>query len=582
MPAASRRRQPSFAIGSGRRASSPRPVLGHESLERRDCPAAFTLELPTTPIVEGDRATFTVRMAAPSTLPQRVAVTAIAESATLGNDFIFSNATQLLFAPGQTVQTFSVQTFTDSISERSETFRIAATPLNVPNAATISAQATIYDLVATTVTARDVRVTEGNSGTVNATFTLTLGGQPILPVTVLYNTRDVSATAGSDYTATSGSVVFRPGETTKTFTVSVSGDTIAEFDETFQVLLSSPTRGCTVTTPTLTGTIVNDEIDTPGFQITVVFTSPVTASQQAAFNAAAARWSQVITGDLPGVTLPGGTFVDDVRIDASIVAIDGVGGTLGQAGPTAFRGGVGGLPYTGGMEFDSADVAAMQSGNTFQSVIMHEMGHVLGIGTLWSTLGLVTGAGGSDPVFTGTNAVREYNAIFGVSGTSVPVENTGGPGTRDSHWRETTMRTELMTGFAEPAGVAMPISRITVGSLADIGYTVNYGAADAFARPALMAPVSGGGPSVALPVGTPIHSTPTGSPTGPVTNRPRPGEPRGAGLPPAPSPSAPAGPRTTSTGQGSTTGAPRTTSTASRTTTAAVPAQVWKLLATDR
>jgi len=406
-----------------------------------------------------------------------------------------------------------------------------------------------------------VRVTEGNAGTVNATFTLTLGGQPILPVTVLYSTRDVTATAGSDYTATSGSVVFRPGETTKTVTVSVTGDTIAEFDETYQVLLSSPTRGCTVTTPTLTGTIVNDELDTPGFQITVVFTSPVTASQQAAFNAAAARWSQVITGDLPSVTLPSGTFIDDVRIDASIVAIDGVGGVLGQAGPTALRPGLGGLPYTGGMEFDSADVAAMQSGNRFQSVIMHEMGHVLGIGSLWSALGLVTGAGGSDPVFTGTNAVREYNAIFGVTGTSVPVENTGGPGTRDSHWRETTMRTELMTGFAEPAGVAMPISRITVGSLADIGYTVNYSAADAFARPPLMAPGPAGGLGVALPVVTPIHPTPTapstGSPTGPVTNRPRPGEPRGGGFPSTPSPSTPAGPRTTSTGPRSTTGAPR-------------------------
>jgi hypothetical protein len=561
-------------------------VLGHESLERRACPAAFSLELPTTPIVEGDRATFTVRMAAPSTFPQRVAVSAISGSATLGNDFIFSNATQLLFSPGQTVKTFSVQTFTDSISERSETFRITATPLNVPNAATISAQATIYDLVATTVTAGNVRVTEGNAGTVNATFTVTLGGQPILPVTVLYSTRDVTATAGSDYAATSGSVVFRPGETTKTVTVSVTGDTIAEFDETYQVLLSSPTRGCTVTTPTLTGTIVNDEIDTPGFQITVVFTSPVTASQQAAFNAAAARWSQVITGDLPGVTLPSGTFIDDVRIDASIVAIDGVGGVLGQAGPTALRPGLGGLPYTGGMEFDSADVAAMQSGNTFQSVIMHEMGHVLGIGTLWSALGLVTGAGGSDPVFTGINAVREYNAIFGVSGTSVPVENTGGPGTRDSHWRETTMRTELMTGFAEPAGVAMPISRITVGSLADIGYTVNYSAADAFARPPLMAPGPAGGLGVALPVVTPIHPTPTapstGSPTGPVTNRPRPGEPRGGGFPSTPSPSAPAGPRTTSTGPRSTTGAPRTTSTYPRTTTAAVPAEVWKSLGSGR
>lgn len=480
MPASSRRRQPSFAMREGRGALARRPVLGHESLERRACPAAFSLELPTTPIVEGDRATFTVRMAAPSTLPQRVAVSAISGSATLGNDFIFSNSTQLLFSPGQTVKTFSVQTFTDSISERSETFRIAATPLNVPNAATISAQATIYDLVATTVTAGDVRVTEGNAGTVNATFTLTLGGQPILPVTVLYSTRDVTATAGSDYTATSGSVVFRPGETTKTFTVSVTGDTIAEFDETYQVLLSSPTRGCTVTTPTLTGTIVNDEQDTPGFQITIRFDDvaggPVPAAVRTATIQAANRWSRVITGDVPGVTV-GPLFIDDFEMVVQMGLLggapEGPGGVLANARPTAFRGPGTGLPYSGITGIDPNDIT-MNPG-ALQDVLTHEIGHALGFtpgATVFSQW--IVG-----DTFTGANAVREFNSLFGRAGTSVPLQ----PGIR-AHWDESVFGNELMSPSTALNGDF--ISRVTIGALADMGYTVNYAAAEAYVPPPIV------------------------------------------------------------------------------------------------
>jgi hypothetical protein len=64
----------------------------------------------------------------------------------------------------------------------------------------------------------------------------------------------------------------------------------------------------------------------------------------------------------------------------------------------------------------------------------------------------------------------------------VPVENNGVPGTADGHWRETTFQSELMTGYAS-AGV-MPLSAITVGGLADLGYVVNPLAADPFHVPA--------------------------------------------------------------------------------------------------
>src|SRR5262249_14659846 len=84
----------------------------------------------------------------------------------------------------------------------------------------------------------DVAVTEGDSGTTDATFTVSLSAASGKTVTVDYATADGSAAAGDDYTAASGTLTFAPGETSKTVTVSVIGDRIDEDDETFVVNLS--------------------------------------------------------------------------------------------------------------------------------------------------------------------------------------------------------------------------------------------------------------------------------------------------------------------------------------------------------
>ena len=71
----------------------------------------------------------------------------------------------------------------------------------------------------------------------------------------------------------------------------------------------------------------------------------------------------------------------------------------------------------------------------------------------------------------------------------MPVENTGGVGTRGSHWRETVFRTELMSGFIDAAG--NPISRVTVASLGDLGYQVDLDSAEPYALPDLREPGRG-------------------------------------------------------------------------------------------
>ncbi len=221
----------------------------------------------------------------------------------------------------------------------------------------------------------------------------------------------------------------------------------------------------------LTATVIPNSL---GFQIDLTFNG-LTPSQQAIFQQAAARWSEIIIGDLPDVTYQG-QVIDDVRISATATAIDGVNGILGSAGPTGFRGGSA-LPYLGQMNFDTADLSNLEASGRLVDVIIHEMGHVLGIGTLWSHLGLLSGGGTSNPLFTGAQATAAYNRIFSTNAAGVPVENSGGAGTRDAHWRESVMPYEIMTGYLSQRN---KITEITVGSLADMGYSVNIGAADLY------------------------------------------------------------------------------------------------------
>ncbi|MGH7523772.1 MAG: leishmanolysin-related zinc metalloendopeptidase [Gemmatimonadales bacterium] len=240
----------------------------------------------------------------------------------------------------------------------------------------------------------------------------------------------------------------------------------------------------------------------PSFLIDVRFLTPMSADERDAFVAAATRWMRIITAHLTPVTvnLPVGACtplqpvvnetITDVVIFAEVSPIDGVGGILGSAGPCAQRS-TNSLTAVGTMQFDSADLLSLQANGQLVATITHEMAHVLGFGTIWSTLNLTTGEGGPDPIFIGSNALAQwppFATAIGYSGQAVPLEMCGGAGTRDAHWREHTtcssgvpvFGAELMTGFIEAPGIPMPLSRMTIAAMQDLGYQVDYSQADQF------------------------------------------------------------------------------------------------------
>lgn len=215
------------------------------------------------------------------------------------------------------------------------------------------------------------------------------------------------------------------------------------------------------------------------FDLTINYTGP--SQYQSYFTAAENFWESVITGYKTGVSLTG------FAITATIESIDGQWGVLGSAGPTSIIT-TGGTKYTSAakMRFDLDDMAYMTSSGTFGDVIRHEMGHTIGIGTLWQNNGLYVAGSGQ---YTGANGLAMYKTEFNQpNATYVPVELGGGAGTAGGHWNEVDngsgltgitdsqgrdMRNELMTGWLNAPTF---VSKTTVASLQDLGYTVNMNA----------------------------------------------------------------------------------------------------------
>jgi len=203
-------------------------------------------------------ATFTVTLSAASSQAATVVFATADGTATAGSDYV-STSGVLTFAPGVTTQTIAVPVVGDTLFEADESFVVN---LSGPSYATIADSqgvgTILNDDTAPALRINDVSVTEGNTGTTNATFTVTLSGASALPATVAYATANGTATAGSDYLSTSGTLTFAPGVTTQTVVVPVVGDTLNEANETFFVNLSGA-GNATIADSQGVGTVVNDD-----------------------------------------------------------------------------------------------------------------------------------------------------------------------------------------------------------------------------------------------------------------------------------------------------------------------------------
>lgn len=265
----------------------------------------------------------------------------------------------------------------------------------------------------------------------------------------------------------------------------------------------------------------------PGaFHVIVQNAGPaLSAPAQAALDSAVAMWGRVIIASLPpvanfsttnnqcGAGFPayGPATINDIVIQVRFDSIDGPGKVLGHSGPCFVRAAPDNRPVFGTIMLDTADVASLNASGHLNEVVLHEMGHVLGFGTLWDStyancLKLPSSSSSQPDTYYGCAQARaRFDSIGGTSytgGNKVPVENcvgiTGcGDGTWNSHWRESVFFNEVETGYLNN-GVPNPLSTLTIAAMADLGYTVDKNAAQPYSRvftssmPFLVAPTGAG------------------------------------------------------------------------------------------
>ncbi len=215
------------------------------------------------------------------------------------------------------------------------------------------------------------------------------------------------------------------------------------------------------------------------YDIDLVFSDAFTERQKGVLQYVARRWMAVIAEDLPdyeftqswsgtcgdeSYEIPAGERIDDLRI--YIGTLEEGGGVVGRGGPFLLRQETH-LPVLGCMSFDLSNANFLTTG-------LHEIGHVLGFGTIWDELGFLQDRDG-DTHFNGPLAIAAFDEAGGsdYTGAKVPLERMDG-----SHWRVSVFPDELMR-----SGGGSALSAITVQSMADLGYGVDVTQADPYTLP---------------------------------------------------------------------------------------------------
>ncbi|MBI5761858.1 MAG: pre-peptidase C-terminal domain-containing protein, partial [Planctomycetales bacterium] len=309
---------------------------------RVDTSTAPTMSINDVSVTEGNsgtvNATFTVSLTKPS--DQTVVVTYATANGTAvsSSDYVAAAPTPITFAPGVTSRTISVMVNGDTTHEATETFFVnLSNPINVTIADLQGVGTIVNDDAAPGISINDVSVAEGNSGTANATFTVTLDRPSSQTITVQYATANGTATTPLDYNSIAATTLtFNPGTTSKTITVYVNGDVITESDETFFVDLTNPTIA-TIADSRGVGTIIDNDAVPPTISITDVtvtegdsgttnatFTVSLSAAsgQTVSVNYATANDSAVAPSDytsVPATTVTFSPGVTSRTIDITII-----------------------------------------------------------------------------------------------------------------------------------------------------------------------------------------------------------------------------------------------------------------------
>lgn len=259
------------------------------------------------------------------------------------------------------------------------------------------------------------------------------------------------------------------------------------------------------------------------FKIDLIYLDPEARALKSFFQSAANYWMTILEDtELPDVPLREELWrdctdaplqqpnpvdpIDDLAIAIEVQDFFGIGGGVAAAGVCSVREGSY-LPVTGILTMDRADIPHLRESGRLEKVILHEMGHNLGIGTTWDKIDLLRNFPASSPYeknthFAGPLAIEAFDEAGGTNyphEPKVPVDGNG------AHWRLEVLYNELMTGVTF-TDIFEPLSAITIQALADYGYTVNVDQAEAYALPGVVVAKRGG--AQGIPYGDDILKAP--------------------------------------------------------------------------
>ena len=277
------------------------------------------------------------------------------------------------------------------------------------------------------------------------------------------------------------------------------------------ILPIAPETPTATTVPAAAADAAPDPLDAAGdethrFEFDIALVNDGAHEIRAQVFAQADRWASIVHGsDLediewePGIISCAGleynfrkVVLDDLFVMVAVQDFDGGPGAGVRTTVCGYRDSSK-LPLIGAIELDPGELPLEEQND----LILHGFAHMLGFAGAWKRLDLLRDSSqddpGADTHFVGANAIGAFVAAGGAGyqGPKVPVENDPTHGTVDGHWRESVFGTELMTPMLQPG--ADPLSAITIQSLADIGYTVDVEAADAYILPDASASASAPG-----------------------------------------------------------------------------------------